>query len=131
MIRKLFCAMLVMTVAVGFVLAEEFQAGITKAGDGKVTYQKFKKGKKGAKGEADGDPVTMTVAKDAKIVKGKFDMEAKKMVPGDAIEGGLTAELFTKATTDAPVMVTITTDDDKKTVTQIMVGGKGKKKAAN
>lgn len=130
MIRKLFCAMLVMTVAVGFVLAEEFQAGITKIDGDKVTIQKFKKGKKGVKGEADGDPVTLTVAKDAKVVKGMFDKDKKAMVAGDALEGGLKHETFSKASTDAPVMVTITTDDDKKTVTQILVAGK-KKKAAN
>jgi hypothetical protein len=119
-----------MTVAVGFVLAEEFQAGITKIDGDKVTIQKFKKGKKGVKGEADGDPVTLTVAKDAKVVKGMFDKDKKAMVAGDALEGGLKHETFSKASTDAPVMVTITTDDDKKTVTQILVAGK-KKKAAN
>jgi hypothetical protein len=131
MIRKLVCAMCVMTVAVGFVLADEFQAGITKVDGNKITYQKFKKGKKGAKGEADGDPVTITVTTDAKVVKGNFNKDTKKVEAGDAIEGGLKADTFSKVSTDAPVMATITTDADNKNVTQIIVFGKGKKKAAN
>jgi hypothetical protein len=133
MIRKLFCAVVVMTVAVGFVLADEFQGAITKIDGDKVTVQKMKgKGKgKGAKAEKDGDPVTMSIAKDAKIVKGKFDMEAKKMVAGDAIEGGLKHEMFSKVSEDMPVMATITTDADNKSITTIMVGGGKKKKAAN
>jgi hypothetical protein len=131
MFRKLVCAMFVMTVAVGFVLADEFQAAITKVEGSKITYQKYKKGAKGAKGEKDGDAVTIEVSKDAKIMKGMYDKDAKKMVAGDAIEGGLKHEMFSKASEEKGVMATITTDDDKKTVTQILVGGKGKKKAAN
>jgi len=133
MFRKLVCVTFVMTVAVGFVLADEFQGAITKIDGDKVTVQKMKKGKgKGGKGEKDGDPVTMTIAKDAKIVKGKFDMEAKKMVAGDAIEGGLKHEMFSKVSEDMPVNAMITTDADNKSITTIMVGGKGgKKKTAN
>src|SRR5471030_2897227 len=123
MVRKLFCAMFVMVVAVAFVAAEEFQASITKIDGNKITYQKYKKGAKGKKGEKDGDAVTIEVAKDAKIVKGMFDKDAKKFVDGDAIEGGLKADMFSKASDDAPVAVRITTDDDKKTVTKIMVAG--------
>jgi len=130
MIRKLVCAVFVMTVAVGFVLADEFQAGITKIDGDKVTYQKYKKGAKGKKGDPDGDPVTLSTTKDAKVVKGMFDKDAKKVVAGDAIEGGLKSDTFSKASTDAPVMATITTDADNKHITQIMVAGK-KKKAAN
>jgi len=132
MIRKLVCAMFVMTVAVGFVLADEFQGAITKIDGDKVTVQKMKKGKgKGAKGEKDGDPVTMTIAKDAKIVKGMFDKDAKKMVAGDAIEGGLKADLFSKVSEDMPVNAMITTDADNKSITMIMIAKGGKKKAAN
>jgi len=128
MIRKLVCAMFVMVVGIGFVMADEFNATITKAADGKITYQKFKKAaKKGEAPEKDGEPVTIEVAKDAKIVKGTFDKDAKKFVAGDAIEGGLTSETFTKAS-DKGVAARITTDADNKKVTQIMVTG-GKKKA--
>jgi hypothetical protein len=96
----------------------------------KITYQKYKKGMKGKKGEKDGDAVTIEVAKDAKIIKGNFDKDAKKVVDGDAIEGGLKNEIFTKATEDKGVGATITTSDDNKSVTKIRVqGGKGKKAA--
>jgi hypothetical protein len=119
--------MFVMTVAIGFVFAEEFNATITKVDGDKITYQRYKKAKKGVAPEKDGDAVEVTVAKDAKIASGKFDKDAKKFVAGDAIEGGLKSDTFTKAG-EKGVTVRITTDDEKKTVTQILVVGK--KKAA-
>lgn len=99
MFRKLVCAMFVMTVGIGLVAAEEFQASITKVDvDGnKVTIQKMKKGEKKFL-EKDGDPITLPVAKDAKITKAKFnfDKDAKKVTwePGEAIEGGLKNAIF-------------------------------------
>ena len=126
MIRKMACAMFVMTVAIGFAFADEFTATITKAGDGKITYQKFKKKMKGQKAEKDGEPVTINVAADAKIVGAKFNKDAKKLEAGDAIEGGLNAEVFKNASETKGVTARITTEGDK--VTQIMVFGGGKKK---
>jgi hypothetical protein len=120
--------MAVMVVGVAFVMADEFNATITKVDGDKITYQKFKKVKKGQPAEKDGDPVTISVAKDAKIVKGMFNKDTKKVEAGDKIEGGLTADTFTKAG-EKGVAARITTDADNKTVTQIMVTG-GKKKAA-
>jgi hypothetical protein len=129
MIRKLFCSMIVMTIAIGFVAAEEFVAVIVKVDGDKVTYQKFKKGDKGkkGKGEKDGDPVTLPVAKDAKITKGKFDMDAMKFVAGDPIEGGLKADIFKNATAEKGVFSRITTSEDNKKITAIATFG-GKKK---
>lgn len=121
MFRKMMCAVFVMTVSMGLVAAEEFTATITKAGDGKITYQKFKKGEKGKKGEKDGDPVTIAVASDAKIVKGKFNKDTKKLEAGDAVEGGLKAEALTKASEEKGVFARITTDADNKKVTQIIL----------
>jgi hypothetical protein len=118
----------VMVLAIGFVVADEFNATITKVDGNKITYQKFKKAKKGVPAEKDGDPVTIEVAKDAKIIKGMFNKDTKKVEPGDKIEGGLTSETFTKAG-EKGVAARITTDADNKTVTTIMVTG-GKKKAA-
>ncbi|MBI2804930.1 MAG: hypothetical protein HYX68_08115 [Planctomycetes bacterium] len=128
MIRKMACAVFVMTVAIGFTFADEFTAVITKAGDGKITYQKFKKKVKGEKKvEKDGDPVTISLATDAKIVTGKKNKETKKLEAGTAIEGGLNAEIFKNASQKKGVFARITTEGDK--VTQIMVfGGKKKKK---
>ena len=128
MIRKLFCSMIVMTIAIGFVAAEEFNAVIVKVDGNKVTYQKFKKGKKG---EKDGDPVTLPVDKDAKITKGKFDFKEKKFEAGDAIEGGLKADIFKNATAEKGVFSRITTSEDNKKITAIATfqfGGKKKDK---
>jgi hypothetical protein len=114
-------------VTIGLVTAEEFTAAITKVDGNKVTIQKFKKGEKGKKGEKDGDPVTLEVAKDAKVAKGTFNKDDKKWEVGEAIEGGLKADTFAKVSEEKGAFVRITTDDDKKVVTQILVIG-GKKK---
>src|SRR5262245_39299440 len=160
MFRKLVCAMFVMTVAIGLVAAEEFQASITKVDvDGnKITVQKMKKGEKGKFGaqEKDGDPITLTVAKDAKITKAKFSFDKDTMKgkweSEGAIEGGLKNEIFKieeKKKDEQPkdkkkgkfggfggfggLNAQITTSDDGKTITAIEVRqfGFGKKKAAD
>jgi hypothetical protein len=120
-----------MTIAIGFVAADEFTAVIVKVDGDKVTYQKFKKGEKGKKGEKDGDPVTLPAAKDAKITKGKFDFKEKKFEAGDPIEGGLKADIFKNATAEKGVFSRITTSDDNKKITAIATfqfGGKKKDK---
>jgi hypothetical protein len=132
MTRKLFCSMIVMTIAIGFVAADEFVAVIVKVDGDKVTYQKFKKGDKGkkGKGEKDGDPVTLPVAKDAKITKGKGSFKDMKfsVEPGDPIEGGLKADIFKNATEEKGVFAGITRSEDKKTITAIATVQFGKKK---
>ena len=131
MTRKLFCSMIVMTIAIGFVGADEFTAFVVKVDGDKVTYQKYKKGEKFKKGEKDGDPVTLPVAKDAKITKGKFDFKEKKFEAGDAIEGGLKADIFKNATAEKGVFSRITTSEDNKKITAIATfqfGGKKKDK---
>lgn len=132
MIRKLFCSMFVMTIAIGFVAADEFTASIVKVDGNKVTVQKFKKGEKGKKGKAekDGDPVVMKVAKDAKITKGKFAKKDGKfsVEPGETIEGGLTAEMFKNASEEKAVRASITTEGDTITAITTMQFGGGKKK---
>jgi hypothetical protein len=148
MFRKLFCAMIVMAVGIGFAVAEEFTASITKVDGDKVTYQKYKKfefkkpekdKKPDFKGpEKDGDAVTLTVAKDAKITKAKFNLEDKKWESAGAIEDGLKNDLFKieepkdkkgKFGFGAPGLnAQITTSEDGKTITAIEVrqfGGKG------
>jgi hypothetical protein len=124
MIRKLFCSMFVMVVAVAFVAADDFTATITKVDGAKVTYQKMKKGEK--KGDApvkDGDAVTVSVDEKATIAKaGKFDKDAKKFAVGDKIEGGLKASVFAKIS-EKGVRAVLTTEGEgaKAKVTQILV----------
>src|SRR5476651_2013297 len=109
MLRKLVCAVFVLMVTIGLVTAGEFRASITKVDGNKITYQKYKKGEKGKKGEKDGDAVTMEVAKDAKVAKGMFNTETKKLEAGDAIEGGLKASIFAKVSEEKGASVRITT----------------------
>lgn len=133
MIRKLFCSMIVMTIAIGFVAADEFVAVIVKVDGDKVTYQKYMKFKKGEEKKKDGDAVTLPVAKDAKITKGKASFKDMKfsVEPGDPIEGGLKADIFKNATEEKGVFAGITRSEDKKTITAIATvqfGKKGKDK---
>jgi hypothetical protein len=122
--KKFAFAATVLIVGVGFAMSEEFRAVITKVDGDKVTFHKITGGGKGKKGEK-GEAMTLPVAKDLKVVKGKFNAETKKLEAGDAITGGLKADVFSKGEAN----VRITTDADNKTITQIMTfGGFGDKK---
>ena len=125
MLRKMVCAMIVMTVSFSFVMADDFFATITKVEGDKVTYQKYQKTKKGEEKKKDGDAVTIDAA-GAKVAKMSFNKETKKVEAGDAIEGGLKAEVFAKIG-EKGLAARITTSDDNKKITQILVPG-GKKK---
>jgi hypothetical protein len=131
MARKLFCALFVMTVAITFVAADEFQATITKVDGNKVTYQKYQKTKKGEEKKKDGDPVTLS-AKGAMVVSSKFDKETKKFVDGDAVTDGLKNEMFTTKLDEKKgqqARITTEGEGDKAKITKISVNQK-KKKAA-
>jgi len=113
---------------VGFVVAEEFTAVITKIDGTKVTYKKamFGKGEK----KVDDKANTAEVSKKLAVVKGKFDKVAGKAVDGDAIEGGLKADAFKDVSEEKSVFATITVGedgDDKGKITKIRLFG-GKKK---
>jgi hypothetical protein len=135
---KKFAFAMVFTFAVaGYALAEEISCTIQKidTDKGTITYVKKAGGFGGGKGKKKNqdtppaDPVTVSVATNVKFFKGKFDMEAKKMVAGDEIKDGFKDDTFAKMT-EKGVGATITVADDgpdKGKVTQIMVGG-GKKK---
>ena len=120
MLRNLLVSMFAMVVCISLVAADEFSAVVTKADadKGTVSFFKTKKGKK------DGDEMTLPLAKDAKVAQGKKD-DTKKFVAGDKIEGGLKASVFQKIG-DKGVSVRITTADDNKSVTQLLVTQKKK-----
>jgi len=129
--KKFAFAVICTITMVGFALADEFQAVITKvdATGNKITYKKvmgFGKDKK-----VDEKAMTSDVSSKVTLVKGKFDMEAKKLVDGDPIDGGLKAEVLSAASDDKMVGATIVIADDgadKGKVTKIRVMMFGKKK---
>ncbi len=127
MLRKFVCAAVIVVLGLSVAVAEDFGAIISKVDGNKVTFTKFKKGEKG-------EETTLPVKADAKITKGKFDMDTKKMQAGDPIEGGLKSDTFTKIG-EKGQFATISTDADNKNITAIIVGGgfggKGKKKQDN
>ena len=63
-----------------------------------------------------------------KVVKGKYNKDTKTVEAGDPIDGGLKADVFTKAS-DKGVQATIVTEGEK--ITEIRVGGRGGKKKDN
>jgi hypothetical protein len=116
---------------VGFVMAEEFTLNITAIGDdGSVTGTKgFNfgggKGKGGGKGGfGKAEEITVKVAKDVKVHKGKFDMDSKGFVAdGDNLKlAGLRAAI-TQAQ-NGNVMVAGKSLTDKDTLELTMSNGK-------
>ena len=102
---------------VGFVIADDFQATITKVDGSKVTFMKGKKGEQ-VEGTAEALPTV-------KVMKGTKDKDTKMVKAGDAIDKGLKNEMFSKIG-DKGFKAQITTDDKGK-ITQILVlaGKKG------
>lgn len=127
MYRKFACAAVVACVTFGIALAEDFNAVVTKVDGDKVTFHKTTFNKTDKKIEK-GDAMTLTVAKDVKVAKGKAVKGGKgKVEVGDAIEDGLKNEVFTKIG-EKGLNTRISTSDDNKSITQILVTGGGKKK---
>jgi hypothetical protein len=123
MLRKFVCAAVVVVLGFSLAMADEFGASISKVDGKNVTFTKQVK-----KGEPKGDAITLPVADDVKVVKGKYNKEEKKVEVGDAITDGLKNAMFTTIS-DKGVFARITTSDDGKTITQITVTGGKKKKA--
>ena len=109
---------------IGAVGAEEFLVSIKSVDGSKITYTKVLKGKKN-KNAPPAEAMTATATSDVKVIKGTYDKATKTYTAGDAIEGGLTAKVFSNPAT---AMITI---NDSGMVTQVMVvPAKRKKKAA-
>jgi hypothetical protein len=118
MLRKVVGAAFVLVLCVGFSLADEIRAIITKVEGNKVTFSEIKNKEKG-------EPKTLPVADKVKVVKGKFDKETKKIEAGDTIDEGLKNKMFTEIG-EKGVGALIVTDSGNKHITEIRVL-KGKK----
>src|SRR2546429_8603265 len=112
MLRKFVCAAIVVVFGLSVAMAEEITALISKVDGNKVTFKKFVGA--GKKGAAEGDDITLPVKADAKITKGVFNMDTKKLEPGEAIKDGLKDETFTKIDAAKGLRATIITDADNK-----------------
>ena len=113
MLRRYFCAAVVLLLVGGFVLADTVRGLITSASDKEVKITVFKA--RGEKGEAK----TYTVSKDTKVLRRK----GKDAEPMDATLDDLT-KAIEKATAGGKrkgVFGTIETDGDK--ATKITFGG--------
>ena len=132
--RKFVAAILALVMAVAVASAEEFVGFITKFEDGKMTVKK-------SKGTEPPEEITLKVADNVKIVRGKVNNGTMKLEAGEAFEGGKdalakqvkeTAERVKKWIEEGKkgfglgVFASIVTEGD--TVTEIRVTGGGKKK---
>jgi hypothetical protein len=125
MLRQAVCAAVILVFSLSAARAEEFFAAIKKIEDGKITVLKFKgKFKKGEKPPS--EKVTLTLAKDVKVLKTtKFNKEEKKFET-EPLSGGLQNDIF-KNLGERGVFVRIITNADGQ-VSEIRVfGGKGKR----
>ena len=118
MLQRMLLAMFALVVWVGLVMSDEFRCTITKVDGDKVTFNASTKDNKV-------DDKTLPAADKIKVSKGNFNKETKKVEAGDAIEGGLKNEMFTKIG-DKGLRATIITDTDNKKIVEIIVGGKKK-----
>ena len=86
--KKFVCAAILTIAAVGVALADEFPAMIVKCDADKGCIEYKKVSGKGKDKKVDETAVKIDLAKNCKIVKGKFDKDAMKIVDGDPIEKG-------------------------------------------
>ncbi len=122
MLRKSLLAVFTLVICVGMTLSEEIRGIITKVNGNNVTFTPIK----GKKGNIEkGEPKTLPVASDVKILKG-----GKKGTEPTTLEGGLKAKMFSSIS-EKGVFATIVTSDDGKKITSITVRGGGGKKKKN
>lgn len=132
--RKFVAASLVLVIANAGASADEFVGFITKFEDGKMSVKK-------SKGTEPPEEITLKVADNVKIVRGKMNMNTQKLEAGEAFEGGKDA--LAMQVKEASEKVKKWTEEGKKgfglgvfasiviegdTVTEIRVTGGGKKK---
>ena len=113
--RKIMAVAVVFAIGLGIAMAEEVRGTIKSVNGEKLTITK--QAKKGEKG----DDVSYTVPASAKILKGTFNKDTKKIEAGDALEGGLKNEMVKEG-----ARATVTVDGEK--VSQVIISGAGKKK---
>ena len=131
---KFVAASLILVIANAVAAGDEFVGFVTKFEDGKMSVKK-------SKGTEPPEEVTLKVADNVKIVRGKVNMDTKKIEAGEAYEGGKdalakqvkeTAERVKNYIEEGKkgfglgVFASIVTEGD--TVTEIRVTGGGKKK---
>jgi hypothetical protein len=119
-VRKLACAVTLLVFCVGVAMADEIRAVITKVDGNNVTFAEVK-------GKERGEEKTLPVSDTVKVVKGKFNQDTKKLEAGDEISNGLKNEMFEKIG-EKGMRATIITDEGNKKITEIRVGGGGRKK---
>lgn len=126
MFNKRIAAVIAMLVAVGFAAADEFDAVITDASRAFTKQKKLPEKLVFGKLTLDSQGKVIStiykeglVTKATKVAMGAYDETKKKWTPGQAIEGGLDADIFKEA--GKVVQIRIALADDKKTINQILV----------
>jgi hypothetical protein len=124
MIRRVLCAVAVLTFAATAATADEFVGAIRKVEDGKISVAKFKKGEKRAE-----EPKSYKLASNVKILNAKFNREEKKVETGTPLEGGLKNERFKNMGKFGVFAQIITNADNEVTEIRVFPPFKFKKKS--
>jgi len=118
MLRKVVGALFLLVVCVGFTLADEIRAIITKVDGDKITFSEMK-------GKEKGPEKTMSTTAGVKVVKGKYNKDSKKVEDTQPVEGGLKHQMFSTIGEKGQNAIIIT---DGGKISEIQAfGGKGKK----
>jgi hypothetical protein len=130
--RRVVCAAVVFACVVSLAVADTFMAVVTKVDDGKVTFHKVKRPKRGEKLERAEDQ-TVPLAATAKLLRGgKFDKETKKVTGGESVSkaelGKLVAEGGKGGKGRLAVIHTEKGKDGKEEITELrLFRGEGRK----
>jgi len=124
MLQRLCLTLTLGLLCVGMSFADEIRGVITKVEGGKVTFSKVTFDKETKKIDK-GPEQTLPVADGVKVSKGTFNKDTKKVEAGDALEGGLKNEVFTKVG-EKGIPATIVTDADNKKITGIIISARKK-----
>jgi hypothetical protein len=98
-------------------LSEEFEATLTKIGDGQVSFTRTEEVAE----------QTLPLAANVNVNKGRIDRNTEEVETGKIIPGGLKNELFAKVN-DKGVHVTIVTDRTNTKIAEILVMPAGKRR---
>jgi hypothetical protein len=124
MTRTFPVAILGLLAAAGFAVADEYDALIEAppkiAADGSASLKHVKIRQDSKERVTSRVIITAAVTKETKIAMGKFNEQRKKWEATEPIKEGLNSLVFKDADTKK-VLARITTSDDRKTITQILV----------
>jgi hypothetical protein len=121
MFRRVLCAVALGAACCGVAAADDFYAQITKVEDGKITFLRREAPKKaGGPAHFRKQKEALPLARDAKVLKAKFNREKRRFDPGEELPGGL-KNAWLRDIEKPGVFCQIITDGENKTIKEVRV----------